>query len=155
MAQCNIIDESLPGRVFFPGSEWYETQGRGYYSLEQADLKPSCRVSPTNVDDVSRIVKIATENQCEFAVRSGGHMSWPGASNIGPSGFTIDMRKLQTISLSHDRTMVSVGPGGTWEKVYEALRPHNLTAAGGRSSGVGVAGFLLGGTTFISRITYD
>lgn len=115
--------------------------------MEQSDLRPSCRVSPKNVDDVSRIVKIATENECEFAVQSGGHMTWLGASNIGPAGFTIDMRKFQTISLSPDQSVVSLGAGTTWEKVYGALQPHNLTTTGGRSSGVGVAGFLLGGTS--------
>jgi FAD/FMN-containing dehydrogenase len=75
-------------------------------------------------------------------------MAWKGASNIGPSGFTIDLERLRTVSLSRDKTVVSLGSGSTWQMVYEVLRPHNLTTVGGRSSGVGVGGFLLGGVPF-------
>jgi hypothetical protein len=72
-------------------------------------------------------------------------MTNAGASNIGPSGFTIDLQKIDTISLSRGQKTVSIGPGASWKMVYHALEPYNLTAAGGRTSNVGVAGFLLGG----------
>ena len=39
--------------------------------------------------------------------------------------------------------------GCRWREVYSALSPHNLTTVGGRSSSVGVSGFLLGGTYLI------
>ncbi|KAJ7456914.1 hypothetical protein FB451DRAFT_1183448 [Mycena latifolia] len=142
---CAILNTALPGKVFFPTSEEYKTQEASYYALAQSDLKPTCRVSPTNADNVSAIVRITGENECEFAVRSGGHMNWGGASNIGPSGFTIDLRKLDTISLSRDKKVVSIGAGSTWKMVYHELEPHHLGTIGGRTSGVGVAGFLLGG----------
>ena len=32
-----------------------------------------------------------------------------------------------------------------WDDVYSALAPHNVNVVGGRTSGVGVAGFTLGG----------
>ncbi|KAJ6578865.1 hypothetical protein DFH09DRAFT_1449184 [Mycena vulgaris] len=118
------------------------TEEASYYALAQSDLKPNCRVSPANADDVSVIVSIAGENECEFAVRSGGHMTWAGSSNIGPSGFTIDLQKLNTISLSRDQKVVSIGPGATWKMVYHALEPHRLGTVGGRTSGVGGISFL-------------
>lgn len=72
-------------------------------------------------------------------------MSWNGSSNIGPSGFTIDLQNLNEISLSEDQSTVSFGSGMRWSEVYEFLGPYNLTTVGGRSAGVGVGGFLLGG----------
>ncbi|KAJ7701558.1 hypothetical protein B0H17DRAFT_1244389, partial [Mycena rosella] len=142
---CSILNATLPGKVFFPGSDEYRVQEASYYALAQSELKPDCRVSPTVADDVSAIVHMAGKHECEFAVRSGGHMTWAGSSNIGPSGFTIDLQKLNSISLSRDQSVVSIGPGCTWKMVYHALEPYHLGTIGGRTSDVGVAGFLLGG----------
>ncbi|KAJ6598668.1 hypothetical protein B0H10DRAFT_1924182 [Mycena sp. CBHHK59/15] len=141
---CSIISSKLPGAVFYPFSEEYQQQENTYYSSEQAELQPSCRISPATADEVSLIVKIASECGCEFAVRSGGHMHWKGASNIDDLGFTMDLQKLNSISLSRDQSIVSVGPGCTWKMVYDALDPYHLVALGGRASSVGVGGFLMG-----------
>ncbi|KAG9080807.1 hypothetical protein FRC06_006138 [Ceratobasidium sp. 370] len=40
---------------------------------------------------------------------------------------------------------VDVGPGLIWDDVYAALEPHNVTVVGGRATGIGVGGFILGG----------
>jgi FAD/FMN-containing dehydrogenase len=46
----------------------------------------------------------------------------------------------------HPKTQtVSIGAGLIWDDVYDALTPYNVTVVGGRASGVGVAGFTLGG----------
>ena len=45
---------------------------------------------------------------------------------------------------------VDVGPGLIWDDVYAALDPQNITVVGGRVSGVGVAGFVLGGGMLIT-----
>ncbi|KAL7786490.1 hypothetical protein V8C43DRAFT_308069 [Trichoderma afarasin] len=52
---------------------------------------------------------------------------------------------MNKISIQHERQMVELGPGATWINVYAALEPHHISTAGGRISGVGVGGFLLGG----------
>ena len=38
-----------------------------------------------------------------------------------------------------------VGAGLIWDDVYAALAPYSVNVVGGRVSGVGVAGFTLGG----------
>lgn len=78
-------------------------------------------------------------------------MSWQGSSNIGASGFTIDMQKINTVSVSGDQKVVSIGAGSNWRNVYHSLAPYNLTTVGGRTSDVGVAGFLLGGLSIYFR----
>jgi FAD/FMN-containing dehydrogenase len=39
----------------------------------------------------------------------------------------------------------TIGAGLIWDDVYAALEPYNVNIVGGRVSGVGVAGFTLGG----------
>lgn len=73
---------------------------------------------------------------CQFAVRSGGHTSWAGASNI-QFGVVIDLGSLKAVELAADKSTVSVGVGAIWGDVYKALEPHGLSVNGGRASTVG------------------
>ncbi|EHA19834.1 hypothetical protein ASPNIDRAFT_123216, partial [Aspergillus niger ATCC 1015] len=96
---------------------------------------------------------------CQFAIRSGGHNSFGGASNIH-NGVTIDLRALNTIQVQEAPTendedesaqnkeaqhTVFVGAGATWGEVYALLDPLGLSVAGGRAAQVGVGGLTLGG----------
>ncbi|THU92995.1 FAD-binding domain-containing protein [Dendrothele bispora CBS 962.96] len=142
---CTTLEGFLPGKVHWPSSSTYKAQQNSYYSAEQSSLSPACRVSPTSAFDVSTIVNVAREGRCPFAVRTGGHMSWNGASNVGSAGFTVDMQAVRGVSVSDDGSNVSFGSGCRWREVYSALKPRNLTTVGGRVGDVGVSGFLLGG----------
>jgi hypothetical protein len=55
------------------------------------------------------------------------------------------MRQFSKIKYSAASKTADIGAGLVWDDVYEALMPHNVSVLGGRVSGVGVAGFLLGG----------
>lgn len=78
LTQCSKLEKQLPGKVVYSGDDVYESEQGSYYSLVQADLKPACRVEPTSTDDVVAIVKLAAQEQCQFALRSGGHMTFKG-----------------------------------------------------------------------------
>jgi FAD/FMN-containing dehydrogenase len=71
-------------------------------------------------------------------------MWFPNASNA-PGGVTVDLRALNSVNLSADKSSVSVGIGATWDIVYSKLDPLGLSVAGGRVAGVGVGGLTLGG----------
>lgn len=58
---------------------------------------------------------------------------------------TVDLSRLDELSLSEDRTITRVGAGNRWINVYEYLTPENLSVLGGRVAEVGVGGFTLGG----------
>lgn len=73
--------------------------------------------------------------QCLFALKSGGHAAFPGASSI-ESGVTVDMVKINQKILSADKKTVAVGPGDRWKEVYDYLTSYNLAAVGGRVSGL-------------------
>jgi FAD/FMN-containing dehydrogenase len=91
---------------------------------------------------------VITVTQSKFAIRSVGHNSNPGFSSIGVSGILLDLGALNDITLSSNGDVVSVGPGATWDMVYDELEKQQLTVVGGRASGVGVGGLITGGLSF-------
>lgn len=134
-------------KVLLPGSTGYNASLASYFSPQASALHPLCFVTPQTVDDVSSVVKSLTKpsnGSCSFAVRGGGHMWIPGASNSA-GGVTVDLRGLNSIELSADKSSVSVGIGASWDAVYNKLDPLSLSVAGGRVAGVGVGGLTLGG----------
>ncbi|KAF5360205.1 hypothetical protein D9757_011415 [Collybiopsis confluens] len=175
---CNKLKAILPSsRVFFASDPSYETQQSSYYTASQGSLTPTCRVLPRGTEEVSKILKLATREEerqgedggCHFAVRTGGHMSWSGASNIGLEGFTIDLQGLMLereegqgeehgsdvrAKVSKDNKVVSISAGARWRDVYSVLKPENLSTVGGRVGDVGVGGYsagpVWGGSQFYS-----
>ena len=55
------------------------------------------------------------------------------------------MVRFQNVIYDRRKQTVDLGAGLIWDDVYEALDPYNVTVVGGRLSGVGVAGLVLGG----------
>lgn len=141
---CAFLDFTLPGRIGFPGSPVYQTEGANYWSLQQVASTPVCRFSPTTAADVSIGVLSLRVSKCKFAVKSGGHGAFSGASNIN-GGVTVDLKNLNQITLSRDQKVTLVGAGNTWHRVYNYLDPRGLTVVGGRVSDIGVGGLTLGG----------
>ncbi|PWY70813.1 putative oxidoreductase [Aspergillus sclerotioniger CBS 115572] len=153
---CCLALWSLLGaaKVAFPGSQLYNLSRSSYFSQQEAEVQPLCVVAPSTVDDVSTALKSITSiaaslpdeerSTCDFAIRSGGHAPIAGAANI-ERGVTFDLRDLNAIELSSDRTIASVGVGATWGKVYAILDPLNRSVAGGRAAQVGVGGLTTGG----------
>jgi hypothetical protein len=100
--------------------------------------------TPNSTEEVSTGLKVLTHFSIDFSVRSGGHSTYPGAAS-SDGGVLISLERLNTLSLSDDKTVVSIGPGNRWGAVYSYLKPFNLATVGGRVPDVGVGGFLTGG----------
>lgn len=115
-------------------------------------MTPTGRATPYNSVDVSMMVSMLANRDCEFAVRSGGHMAWAGASNIN-EGVTIDLSEVKEISLGeyNGEKVVHLGPGARWGDVYKFLAKHDQVTPGANVASVGVGGFLLGGESLILR----
>ena len=62
------------------------------------------------------------------------------------------MSRFNNVTYSASSQTASIGAGLVWDDVYAALEPFNVSVVGGRVSGVGVAGFTLGGGEFIGNI---
>ena len=121
-----------------------QTGPLGYWSNNEAEVVPRCRIAPRNSHEVSGAVKLLVEMNCKFAVRGGGHMFWAGAANI-QDGVTIDLSQMNRLIVSRDETLTAVGPGVRWQDVYTKLEPMGLSVVGGRTGSVGVSGLALGG----------
>ncbi|KAK7043935.1 hypothetical protein VNI00_008101 [Paramarasmius palmivorus] len=144
-ACCDTLQGQLPGKVFGPSTSEYQEEQSSYYSALVSQQTPACRVNPFSADDVSTVLKTLKAGQCQFAVRSGGHMQWKGSNNIDAPGVTIDMGNMTSIKIADDKKSVQVGPGNRWGPVYDAIAVDDLIVVGGRSNTVGVGGYLLGG----------
>lgn len=57
------------------------------------------------------------------------------------------MSRFSQVAYDATAQTVTIGAGLVWDDVYAALEQYNVNVVGGRVSGVGVAGFTLGGGT--------
>ncbi|KAB8296916.1 hypothetical protein EYC80_002325 [Monilinia laxa] len=140
---CHLLSQILEGRVSFPGSAVYESE-QLYWSSQQADTRPACRLTPISAEDVSTTIQVLKSQECKFAVKSGGHACFAGASSI-QGAVVIDLSKLDQIKISINKTEVSVGAGTKWSNLYPAMDAAKIGVIGGRAFGIGVGGLTLGG----------
>ena len=115
-----------------------------YWSNQQVETLPVCRVSPRNARDVPATLLVTSFFQCQFAVKSGGHAAFAGASHI-QNGITIDLVKLRQVKVSEDRALTRVGAGNRWLDVYSKLDKQDLSVVGGWVADIGIGGLTLGG----------
>ncbi|RAK97903.1 FAD-binding oxidoreductase [Aspergillus ibericus CBS 121593] len=134
---------SLRDQVIYPTSAAYNDSVSVTFAAN-ARLSPSCIVQPHSAEDVSIVISTLAQTPCQFAVRSGGHTTWPGAASI-EQGVTIDLSTMNDTTYHEDKGVASVLPGARWQSVYQTLEPYGVTVPGGRSGAVGVSGFLIGG----------
>lgn len=118
-----------------------------YWSAQQAAVTPACRIDVSSAQEIATTLQVSNLTSCPFAVKSGGHTSFAGASSI-QNGILINLAKLNEVTLSADRKSTRVGPGNTWGSVYEVLDELGVSVIGGRESGIGVGGLLLGGELY-------
>lgn len=117
-----------------------------YFIVQSSEIVSACRVLPENAADISETLKIVKEAGATFAVKSGGHSSYPSGSNA-ENGITIDLSRLKDITVSDDYKSVAVGAGCRFGELYHKLEAHGLGCVGGRISSVGVSGLTMGGET--------
>ncbi|KAF8156106.1 FAD-binding domain-containing protein [Crassisporium funariophilum] len=127
--------------VYYAGHPLY-AKGVSHWASSSSQVS-NCVVEPGTAADVSVILGILGSTQTPFAVKGGGHASNPGFSST--TGVHISMYRFSDVIYDAPSQTVQIGPGLIWDDVYAALEPHNVNVVGGRVTGVGVAGFILGG----------
>ncbi|KAG5746439.1 hypothetical protein H9Q70_010861 [Fusarium xylarioides] len=144
---CSILASTLPAESFVaPNSTGYQTVGNSYWSETAGDLSPACITRPGNTEQVASIVKVLSScgSDVRFAVKSGGHGSWPGWSST-EGGVLLSMDLIEGVQNVADKGYAVVGSGARWVDVYKALEPHGVTVVGGRFASIGVGGLAVGG----------
>ncbi|KAL1597171.1 hypothetical protein SLS60_008753 [Paraconiothyrium brasiliense] len=141
---CTSLRDLFGSKILTQNTSAYDAFTGSYWSQQQTSVDPYCIFTPTAAQDVSILVLIARLTQCPFAVKSGGHAAFAGASSID-DGITVSFESMKKIELSEDKRIASIEPGNTWFDVYHALEPDNLAVIGGRVAAIGVGGLTLGG----------
>ncbi|KAJ7833877.1 FAD-binding domain-containing protein [Mycena olivaceomarginata] len=103
----------------------------------------ACSVEPGTAADVATIIQLLGSTNTSFAVKGGGHTANPGFSST--TGVQISMARFSGVVYDAASGTATIGAGLIWDDVYAALAPYGVNVVGGRVSGVGVAGFTLGG----------
>jgi FAD/FMN-containing dehydrogenase len=93
-----LLEEAgLGDKVVTKGQTLWSNRIDSYWSVSAA-LEPDCMVLPTTAEDVSKIMKVITKNQCKFGIRGGGHGNF-ALSNSVDEGITVDFGKTRPTSL--------------------------------------------------------
>ncbi|RCI10030.1 hypothetical protein L249_8735 [Ophiocordyceps polyrhachis-furcata BCC 54312] len=140
---CNALAHQLPAIFHGQVSPDFNGLVQSRWSGTSI-LHPGCVMTPQSADDVSRIVRILSKKQCQFAVKGGGHNANPGANSID-GGVSIDLVRLNSANLAPDRSYVSLGAGLTWGQAYARFNNSQVGFPGGVCDGVSVGGVSLGG----------
>ena len=131
----------IKGQVLTPSSGEEYTNAIQRMS-ELSVLHPKYVVFPTVYEDIPSIIKFATSQCLEIAVKGGGTSTSTWASTEG--GLVIDLGKLKGVHVSSDKTTVTVQGGALWGDVYEVCKEAEIDVVGAPFWFVGVGGYLLG-----------
>ncbi|TCD60004.1 hypothetical protein EIP91_010922 [Steccherinum ochraceum] len=142
---CQQISKSIS----HASAVYYPHDATGHYAADISHYASSsmqnatCSVEPGTPQDVGIILQILGKTKTAFGVKGGGHSTNPSFSST--TGVQIALTRFnQTTYNAHSQT-ADVGTGLIWDDVYASLEPHGVIVLGGRVSGVGVAGYSLGG----------
>ncbi|PBK61220.1 FAD-binding domain-containing protein [Armillaria solidipes] len=138
----SIADEvSSATDVYYPGSSSYVADNEHYATSSSQASK--CSVEPGSAEDVGIILGIAGKTKTPFGVKGGGHATNQGFSST--TGVQIAMTRFNEVAYDPTTQTVVIGAGNIWDDIYEILNAQGVNVLGGRVTGVGVAGFTLGG----------
>ena len=87
-------------------------------------------------------MSLGVENKADCLYYS--HTPQAGAGNID-GGVTIDMQSINQVSISSDKSTVTIGAGNRWGNVFPTLDDQDVSMVGGRVNSVGVGGLTTGG----------
>jgi hypothetical protein len=124
-----------------PDDASYEETRAVYNAM--IDRRPSLIATPTDAEDVAKVVSFAAAHELLLAVRGGGH----NGAGLGTcdDGVVLDLSRLKEIEVDPGARTVRVGGGCLWSEVDAATGEHGLATPSGIISTTGVGGLTLGG----------
>jgi hypothetical protein len=134
-----VSELSIRGRIATPSdSDWDET--RQPWNLA-ADQQPSAVAFVESADDVSKVVRFASQNDLKVAGQGTGH----GAVALGPLDdvILIKTERMREVAIEGQRARVEAGARA--ETVAGTAIEKGMSSMPGTSPNVGVVGYTLGG----------
>ncbi|MGW2487071.1 FAD-binding oxidoreductase [Streptomyces sp. NPDC001606] len=137
------LREDLAGEVFAPGDPGYDGARTVFNAL--IDRRPAVIAQCAHAGDVVRAVRFARDLDLHIAVRGGGHgVAGPA---VADNALVVDLRRMHSVTVDPAAEAVRIEGGATVGRLDRATQPYGLATTGGRASGVGVGGHVLGGGT--------
>ncbi len=140
-AALDKLRQGFEGTIVVPDDPAYEETRTIFNAM--IDKHPSAIAQCATVDDVVRAVQFGRDLDLEIAVRGGGH--GVAGKALTDNGLTIDLRRMNTVSVNPEARTTTVAGGATMSHLDRATEPYGLATTGGRVSTTGVGGLTLGG----------
>lgn len=140
-ADLASLKKAVPGRVGTVGSQLFD-DGRSVFSVLGRRRSPAAVVRPTHLEDVSAVMRWASESGTRVSIRSGGH-SFDGFP-IRDGDVLIDMRDLNAVELDHSARL-RVMPGARISEIATVLDGTGRVVPTGDCPTVGFGGLVVGG----------
>lgn len=141
---CSDVKDSSTIEVAGPLDLDYITEQNEYWSSSSVALTPSCIIFPQNAEEVSAVLKILSQSEENFAIKSGGHNPNRYFSSVD-DGPLISTQKMDQVILDQQTGVARVGPGQRLDSISDELDGTGWTFVGGRIGNTGVGGLILGG----------
>src|SRR5215216_2695536 len=143
---AGALRKAVGGRVYAASDDGYNVVRLPWQRIH--DPHPALVVEATGPEDVSAAIRFAREHGLPFSVQGTGH----GTVLPAEGGVLVRTTRWGAIEVDAGRRTARTGGGAIWSDVIAAAAPHGLAPLSGTSSGVGVAGYTLGGGTgWLSR----
>ncbi|TPX31994.1 hypothetical protein SmJEL517_g04800 [Synchytrium microbalum] len=126
--------------------------GESKWSYHNLGL-PDVVVSPTTIDQVSQIIKIASEYRIPV-IPYGGGTSLEGHYTAPQGGICLDMVHFDKIELHEEDMDVVVGPGVGWEYLNEVLKPSGVFFPTDPGPGAKIGGMIAVGCSGTNAVRY-
>jgi FAD/FMN-containing dehydrogenase len=139
-----VLTSLYPDQVLSIGASSAAAWREKFWARHQREATPALVFQPNSTEEVAVAVLLCRKTGLNFSVKSGGHAAMRGASS-SDGGIVIDLEKFNQVEVNEDKGIARIGSGGRWTQVFTELGKHGLAVAGGRSGGVGVGGYTLGG----------
>ncbi|KAJ4858409.1 FAD binding domain-containing protein [Trichoderma breve] len=98
---------------------------------------------PVTYEEVSKLVKFASDNKIDIAVRGGGHST--GGCSSSEGGLVIDLSGMRNVTVDKDSKLIIAQGGALWADVDNAAIEKGLATVGGTVNHTGIGGLTLGG----------
>lgn len=129
------------GELLLPADRQYALGRRVWNGA--IDRRPSGIVRCADAEDVTQVLRIASEYGLAVTVRGGGHNVAGRA--VADEALLIDLSRMRSVSVQASSRTAEVQGGALWHDVDVATARHGLATPGGLVSSTGVGGFTLGG----------
>ncbi|KAF1344214.1 FAD binding domain-containing protein [Delphinella strobiligena] len=141
ISELQSLLSSTKAEIRTPSSTNYEESIKRW--SRNAEKPAGVAIVPTSAEEISIILRYATSQYLDIAVKSGGHSTAGVISTDG--GLLIDLGGMRHVNVDPERKLLYVQGRCLWADVDDAAWEHGLACVGGTAADTGVGGLTLGG----------